>query len=230
MIEKSPQKGNGLFCDLQPPAPPLITEPQNLKGARQRVPDSNGSVTTGTNDSLTVRTKAHAGDVSQCVPGVSGLRLPVTASQIFTDMSWLPLAIRRPSGLKLTLGTPSVCPTSVRTSSPVDASQILTVLSPLPLTTHRPSGLKARLVTELVCPTSTWPTSPLTHPDDDSLVSTSARNSTTIGAESHIEDLAGVSLPCKGFCSRFGIPEYYGAIEIPAGDPSAVGTEAHAAD
>jgi len=68
-------------------------------------------------------------------------------SQTFSVLSPLPLTIRFPSGLKLTLVTKSECPLSVSVSWPVWASQTFTVLSWLPLTIRFPSGLKLTLWT-----------------------------------------------------------------------------------
>ena len=49
----------------------------------------------------------------------SGVRDQGSASQIFTVLSPLPLTIRFPSGLKLTLMTSSECPLSVCASVPL---------------------------------------------------------------------------------------------------------------
>ena len=70
-------------------------------------------------------------------------------SQTFSVLSPLPLTIRFPLGLKLTLRTShsAECPLSVNVSLPVLASQTFTVLSPLPLTIRFPSGLKLTLAT-----------------------------------------------------------------------------------
>ena len=81
-------------------------------------------------------------------------------SQTFTVLSSLPLTIRFPSGLKLTLLTSTACPLSVSAAWPVWASQTFSVLSQLPLTIRFPSGLKLTLVTTLECPSSvsvSWP-------------------------------------------------------------------------
>ncbi len=50
-------------------------------------------------------------------------------SQTFSELSLLPLTIRFPSGLKLTLVTPAECPVRVSVSRPVWASQTFIVLS-----------------------------------------------------------------------------------------------------
>jgi len=54
------------------------------------------------------------------------------ASQTFTVLSWLPLTIRFPSGLKLTLMTKYKCPVSVSVSWPVWAPQTFSVLPLVP--------------------------------------------------------------------------------------------------
>jgi hypothetical protein len=77
---------------------------------------------------------------------------PVAASHTFTVWSKLAEARRRPSGLKQTLVTPSVCPSRVRISGPVAASQTFTIWSLLAEARRRPSGLKHTLVTASRCP------------------------------------------------------------------------------
>ena len=72
-------------------------------------------------------------------------------SQTFSVLSLLPLTIRFPSGLKLTLKTAVECPLSVSVSWSVWASQTFSLLSSLPLTIRFPSSLTLTLVTPSVC-------------------------------------------------------------------------------
>ena len=79
---------------------------------------------------------------------------PVFASHKRTVVSGPPLAIVFPSGEKLTLSTPSVCPVSVFMFRPVFTSHKRTVLSQLPLAIVFPSGEKLTLLTPPLCPVS----------------------------------------------------------------------------
>ena len=78
-------------------------------------------------------------------------RFTFVRSQTFSVLSFDPLAIRVPSGLKATLVTTPMCPRNVNVSWPVDASQILTVLSwdaardPLPVRTERDASDTSRV-------------------------------------------------------------------------------------
>ena len=77
---------------------------------------------------------------------------PLVASQIFTELSTLPLAICLPSGDHATANTHSECPLSVRSSFPLAASQIFTELSSLPLAMCLPSGDHTTEFTLPECP------------------------------------------------------------------------------
>src|SRR5262245_3898992 len=74
------------------------------------------------------------------------------ASEIFTVVSLLEEASRRPSGLNATPVTPMLCPRSVRTSSPLAVSQSFTLKSSLPEASRRPLGLKATQVAPRLWP------------------------------------------------------------------------------
>src|SRR5262245_8076522 len=66
--------------------------------------------------------------------------------------SRLPQMIRRPSGEKATVLTPSLGPLSVIISRPLSTAHSLTVMSSLPLTKRRLSGEKAIELIHLACP------------------------------------------------------------------------------
>src|SRR6185369_4074649 len=83
------------------------------------------------------------------------------ASQIFTVLSKLALAMRLPSGLNTTQVTPSAWPRRERSSVPLEASQTFTVLSELALAIRLPSGLNTTLVTNTPCPLSVRSSVPL---------------------------------------------------------------------
>src|SRR4051794_12057434 len=62
------------------------------------------------------------------------------------------LARRVPSGLKVRLVTPSVCPLSMIISTPRSTSQSRTVLSRAALASRLPSGLNVTAVIDPKCP------------------------------------------------------------------------------
>ena len=107
-----------------------------------RVPDPRRLVLTAGDDLRAVGGKTHAPDRSR-VPLEFEQRRACCASQTFAVLSSLPVTIRVPSGLKLTLQlTALVCPLSSSSGCRSCASQTFAVLSSLPVTMRVPSGLK----------------------------------------------------------------------------------------
>ena len=90
----------------------------------------------------------------------SPIGVRVSASQIRTVLSSLPVARRCPSGLYATLLTDIVVAAQrlADWAWPVSASQIRTVLSALAEAMRRPSGLNATQVIQSSCPVSGAPT------------------------------------------------------------------------
>ena len=150
---------------LEGHAPDRTPLPFEAEGGRFRpcVPDLRRPIAAAGDDPLTVRAERHACHFARVAPQFKD-GVPVRASHTLAVRSLLPVTMRVPSGLNVTLYTHAVWPFSSRRSVPVRASHTLAVLSQLPVTIRVPSGLNATLASSSRAPSGRGASSPPARP------------------------------------------------------------------